>query len=224
MPNDDCRIPAVINLYTIVYFFEIQHLQDRISVWTMTVITEELRKSLLVFNESVAGPARFKQYDKLRLLQQTALALERAANIVPGTSDLWRSLAAFLHVILGMLDHTDHGNEAKQHVLRLYRFPAFVYAWFSVDTSSRRPDLEGIFPPATRDSDEGKECACANCRKRVRREDVVRLTDAEVARGAGQKYALVNPFDGYRTLFCDFCRQRCGVPWARTNMPRAPHD
>ncbi|KAL1859809.1 hypothetical protein Daus18300_009399 [Diaporthe australafricana] len=221
VPDDDRRIPALINLCTIAYFFEIQHLQDRIPVSMSKVMREELRTSLLVFNESSAGPARFKQYDKASLLQQTALALEKAANIVPATSVLCHCSATFLRAISGMLDDTDQGNEAKQHIWALNRFPAFVHAWISTDTN---PQLEGIFPAATVDSDGGKECACAGCSKRVRREDVVRLTDAEVALGEAQEYALVNPFDGYRTLFCDFCRRGCGVPWARTNVPRAPHE
>lgn len=220
--SNNLGISVCIDLHTIAHFFEVVRLQTDTGLWISCFTENEMTSHLLIVTENFLGEAHFKPYNNPSLLEHVALAVERAAHIVPGNSNMWFPIARFYFAMLQVL-YADGGDQARRQISRLARYHGFASAWTQVSINARPLNPEGIFPPRRNAQLLQKPCACRGCSKIIWRGDFFQLTNGLVAAGVVQKYALVNPFDGYRSMFCDFCRQGCGSPWG-TNVPRAPHN
>ncbi|KAG8165297.1 hypothetical protein KVR01_005572 [Diaporthe batatas] len=221
----DHGISELIGLCTVATFFGIPHLKAIvISGWNF-YHTTLLKNILLVSSEGSTGTAQWmRQANLSSQLQHVADAVERAAPIVPRDSHMWISVARFLLALRQVLDGTDGGEQVRQVIARLNPIAPFAHACVEVSLNIRPASLVGVFRSPVDWNLQCETCACTACANVIFARDLVARTADEIAGGAVQKSALVNPFDGFRTLFCDFCTQRCGVPWAGGNKPCVPHE
>lgn len=217
-------ISVFVDLHTVAHFFEIEVLQKSTADWVSMQITTVFKGCFLIFTEGSPGSTRFKQPNIAGLLEQTTDAIRRAARIVPPTSEIWIYTARFFLSMRHVTDFLDGGDRVRQQILRLTHITPFVHALVRADLYSQSAGLEGVFQTAMDWNLQHADCACTGCSNIIWRGDLVKRTAAEIASGAVQKCALVNPYDGFKTVFCDFCRRRCGVPWDNGNKPCVPHE
>lgn len=218
-------ISRLVDFLSVAHFFEVGPLQIGISRYLSSACRKFMQLHLLIFSKGPSGSLRFKQLVKVPgLLESTTYALIRAASIVPANSDMWFSTAMVYRTMRLVLESAGGGDQVTQQLLRLSSISAFASAWVRATCELKHPFLDGIFPQSPNWALQSTDCACSACKKRVWRKDLVERTAAEKAAGAVQKFALVNPYDGYKTVFCDYCLHNCGVPWGSGNKPRNPHE
>lgn len=211
-------------MHTVAHFFEVKRLQKFTADYVSFHITTVVQRLFLIFTDGSPGSARFKQPNIAGLLEETTDAIRRAAPVVPPTSELWTRTARFFLTVRHVTDFVDGGDRVRQQILRLTHIVPFVNALVTADLHSQPAGLEGVFQTAVDWNLQHADCACASCRNIIWRGDLVERTAAEIASGQAQKYALVNPYDGFKTVFCDYCSRRCGVPWDNGNKPCVPHE
>lgn len=214
----------MIDVLIVAHFFEIGHLQDLTNRFLYGACIALEKRQYLVFTKGSPGPVQFKQHNVPGLLEQTTLAIERAARIVPASSGMWFSIAILFRAKRQVLEDVGGGDQVSSMLLRLSSIGPFASAWTKATRDVKPGRLDGIFPSSPNWALQHTECACTACTNGVWRRDLVERTAAEVAGGAVQRCALVNPFDGYKTVFCDYCRRHCGYPWGRGNKPCVPHQ
>lgn len=222
--KDGTCISRLIDMHTAAHFFEVDALKDRTSRPVSGAVTELVRRHLLIVTEGPEGPARFTQQNIPGLLEQTTLAVLRAAPIVPSNDDMWFSTAILLRTMPQVLRYADRGDQFRQQLLRLRSIGAFASAWERAILDVTPACLDGVFPASPDWALQYADCSCAGCNKGVWRRDLVERSAAEIAGGAVQEYALINPFDGFKTMFCDFCARHCGEPWSQVRKPCVPHE
>lgn len=220
----DGYLSAFIDLHTLAHFFEVERLQEYTAGCISTQISTCFQGLFLIFTDGSPGSARFQQRNIAGVLEQTVDAITRAARVVPPTSALWIRTARFFLTMRHVTDFPDGGDRARKQIMRLTHIAPFVYALVRADLYSQSAGLEGVFQTAVDWNLQHADCACTGCSNIIWRGDLVKRTAAEIASGQAQKYALVNPFDGFKTVFCDFCSRRCGVPWDNGNRPCVPHE
>ncbi|KAK7735497.1 hypothetical protein SLS63_003967 [Diaporthe eres] len=221
---DRC-ISILIDMHTIGHFFEIERLQHLSIAGVGRRISALLASLFLITTEGCSGPAQFRQPNirGLKLLEETADAVRRAAGFVPATSALWYRTARFFLAMRHVIDFIDGGDRVTQQILRLARIGPFSQALATAGVYCLPAGLEGVFQTAMDWDLQHADCACAGCSNIIWRGDLVKRTPVEIDAGKEQKFALVNPFDGFKTVFCDYCRRHCGVPWDDGNKPCVPH-
>lgn len=224
VPSADRGISDLIDLHTIATFFEIDRLQRHIIALVTGFIASSLQDYFLIFSDGSTGSAHFRQINISVQLEQTAGAIERAAGLVPHDSHIWILSARYFLAMRQVLDGTHSGEQARQLIARLNPTVPFAHACLEVSLNTRPAGLKGIFRAPVDWNLQCVVCSCTGCSNVIFARDLVAQKADDLASGAIQKYALVNPFDGYRTVFCDFCRKRCGVPWAGGNTPCVPHE
>lgn len=219
-------VSRLIDTLTVAHFFEASRLQDAMNYYLFHACDQLMKRHFLIVTKGCPGLLRLKPINiPAGLLEQTTLALRRAARIVPANSNMWYHAALIFHAKWQVLDSGDGGDRLRQQLSQLSSIGAFTAAWLEATTRKLYPiDLDGIFPVAMNLASQRAECACPGCNNGIKRTDLVERTAGEIAGGAVQKYALVNPFDGYKTMFCDFCLRRCGTPWGHHNKPCVPHE
>lgn len=214
----------MIDLLTVAHFFEIGHLQDLTNRFLSGACKELSKRQYLVSAKGATRSLQFKQQNIPGMLEMTALALQRAAHVVPANSDMWFSVAALFRAKRQVLECVDGGDQLGAVLSRLSAIGPFASAWVKATCHLKPGSLDGIFPSSPNWALQHTECTCKACTKGVWRKDLVERTAAEIAAGAVQRYALVNPSDGYKTVFCDYCRRHCGFPSRRGNTPCVPHE
>lgn len=224
-PTFDRCISIFIDMHTIGHFFEIERLQHFSIAGVGRQISALLARFFLITTEGCPGSAQFRQPNirALKLLEETAEAVRRAAGFVPPTSALWYRTARFFLAMRHVIDFIDGGDRVTQQILRLAHIGPFAQALVTAGSHCLPAGLEGVFQTAMDWDLQHADCACTGCSNIIWRGDLVNRTPVEIAAGEVQKYALVNPFDGFKTVFCDYCSRHCGVPWDDGNKPCVPH-
>lgn len=221
----DRGISELIDLCTVATFFGVPRLEHFVKAVLNNYHATILRNCFLVFSEGSTGSAEWRrQFNLSSQLQHVADAVERAAPIVPHNSYMWIPAARYFLALRQVLDGTDGGEQAMHVIARLNPIAPFAHACLEVSLNIRPASLVGVFRSPVDWNLQCEVCACTACSNVIFARDLIARREDDIAEGAVQKYALVNPFDGYRTLFCDFCRTRCGVPWAGGNKPCVPHE
>lgn len=223
LDNAAC-ITRLIDILVVARFFEIGPLQENINQSLFSVCMKFVQQHFFIFTKRPAGPLRFKQYNIPGLLESTTPAIFRAAPFVPANSRMWSSVVLVYRTRRQVDDFTDVGEQVNQHIRRLSSISAFASAWLRATFTLKTVSLDGIFSQSPNWALQTADCACSACSMRVWRRDLVERLPGEVATGAVQKYALINPFDGFKTVFCDYCFRNCGVPWGNGNKPCDPHE
>ncbi|KAG6363671.1 hypothetical protein INS49_008772 [Diaporthe citri] len=223
-PTYDRCISIWVDLHTVAHFFEIERLQQFTAACVSTQITTLFTRFFLISTVGSPGSAQFKQPNIPGMLEQTADAIARAARVVPATSGLWVRTARFFLTMRHVTDFLDGGHRVMQQILRLNHIGPFAHALVRAELFCQSAGLEGVFQTSMDWNLQHADCACTGCSNIIWRGDLVKRTSAEIASGAVQKFALVNPYDGFKTVFCDFCSRRCGVPWDNGNKPCVPHE
>lgn len=224
--SPDRGISELVDLCTVATFFQAPRLEQLAKTTLNNLHATLLRDCFLVFSDGCTGTAQWtgRQFKFCSQMQRVADAVERAAPVVPRDSNMWIAVARYFLALRQVLDGTNNGQQVSRVLARLNPIVPFAHACLEVSLTIRPASLVGVFRSPVDWNLQCEVCACTACSNIIFARDLIRRTADDMAGGAIQKHALVNPFDGYRTLFCDFCRERCGVPWAGRNKPCVPHE
>jgi hypothetical protein len=218
-------ISELIDLHSVAVFFEIRRLERYMIGLVGGYLVSAWKNSFLIFSDRTMGSPRFRQINIYGELEQTAGAIERAGRLIPRDSYMWILCARYLLTMRQVIDGTDGtcSNQVNRIIARLNLTVPFAHACLEVNIQIRPASLKGVFRSAVDWDSQCEICACTGCDKVIFPRDLVERKANDLAAGAVQEFALVNPFDGYRTMFCGYCRNRCGVPWGG-NRPCMPHE